>query len=56
MMNKRKSVKELEVDFIGGEELTKQEETELSKFFAKKKKQRRKGDLAANRKKKEPAK
>lgn len=56
MMNKKKSVKELEVDFIGGEELTKQEEVELSNFFAKKKKQRRKGGLTANRKEKEPAK
>lgn len=52
MTNRKKSVKELEVDFIGGEELTKQEEAELSKFFANKKKQKR----TANRKKKEPAK
>jgi hypothetical protein len=54
-MNKRKSDKELEVDFIGGEELTKQEDAELSKFFAKKKEQRSKGVLTAIRKKKEPA-
>ena len=55
-MNKRKSIKELEVDFIGGEELTKQEEVELHKFFTKKKKQKRQGTLNVNRKKKEPAK
>lgn len=41
MTNRKKSIKELEVDFIGGEELTKQEEAELSKFFANKKKQKR---------------
>lgn len=55
MMNKRKLTKELEVDFIAGEELTKQEEAELSKFFAKNKKQKRQGISNVNRKKKEPA-
>lgn len=48
MMNKRKSNKELEVDFIGGEELTKQEEAELGKFFKKKKEK----NLSANKKEK----
>lgn len=56
MTNKRKSNKELEVDFIGGEELTEQEEGELSNFFAKKKEQKRRELLAARRRKKETTK
>lgn len=35
MTNKSKSKKELDVDFIGGEELTSKEELELKEFFAK---------------------
>ncbi len=37
MTNKSKSKKELNVDFIGGEELTKQEEVELKEYFKKQK-------------------
>ena len=50
-MNKRELNKELEVDFIGGEELTKEEESELSKFFSKKKELARNRQLAIRRKK-----
>lgn len=42
-MDKRK--KELDVDFIGGEQLTRQEKAALSKFFRKKKKDRFKNKL-----------
>ncbi|WPP51437.1 hypothetical protein [Catalinimonas niigatensis] len=41
-MNKKRHKKELDVDFIGGEELTEKEEALLKDYFAKKKKQRRK--------------
>lgn len=41
-MNKKRHKNELEVDFIGGEELTEKEETLLKDYFSKKKKQRRK--------------
>lgn len=37
MMNKNKAKKELDVDFIGGEELSEQEELELKEYFAKQK-------------------
>lgn len=36
-MNKKKE-KELDVDFIGGEELTEKEEVALKEYFSKKKK------------------
>lgn len=36
-MNKIKSKKELNIDFLGGEELTTQEELDLKKFFANEK-------------------
>ena len=55
-MNKRESNKELAVDFIGGEKLTKEEETELSDFFSKKKELARKRQLAIRRKRKEASK
>lgn len=55
-MNKRELNKELEVDFIGGEELTKEEESELSKFFSKKKEMARKRQLAIRRKNRETSK
>lgn len=41
-MNKKRHKDELDVDFIGGEELTKEEEALLKDYFAKRKKQRRK--------------
>ena len=41
-MNKKKNKVELDVDFIGGEELTDKEEALLKDYFAKKKTQRRK--------------
>lgn len=41
-MNKKRQKNELEVDFIGGEELTEKEEALLKDYFAKKKKQIRK--------------
>lgn len=50
-MNKRESNKELEVDFIGGEELSKEEEAELSNFFSKKKELARKRQLAIRKSK-----
>ncbi|MBD3630482.1 hypothetical protein [Cyclobacterium sp.] len=37
MMNKSKSKKELDVDLIGGEELTERKERELKEYFAKQK-------------------
>jgi len=55
-MNKRESNKELEVDFIGGEELTTEEEAELSRFFSKKKELSRKRQLTIRRKSKETSK
>lgn len=41
-MNKKRHKNELEVDFIGGEELTEKEVALLKDYFAKQKKQRRK--------------
>ena len=41
-MNKKRRNNELNVDFIGGEELTDKEETLLKAYFAEKKKKRRK--------------
>ena len=40
-MNKKRHKNELDVDFIGGEELTKEEEALLKDYFSKKKKARR---------------
>jgi hypothetical protein len=37
LMKKIKSKKELDVDFLGGEELTEREEHELKEYFAKQK-------------------
>lgn len=51
MMNKSKSKKELDVDFIGGEELTEREERELKEYFAKQKASKQRKLL--NRKSKE---
>jgi hypothetical protein len=45
MMNKSKSKEELDVDFIGGEELTEREELELKEFFAKQKARKQKKPL-----------
>jgi hypothetical protein len=41
-MDKKKHKNELDVDFIGGEELTEKEEVLLKDYFAKKKTLRRK--------------
>ena len=46
-MDKKKYKKELDVDFIGGEELTEREEALLKAYFAKKK-QRRKSRIKAS--------
>ena len=40
-MNKKRHKNELDVDFIGGEELTKAEEALLKDYFSKKKKAKR---------------
>lgn len=45
-MNKKRHKNELDVDFIGGEELTEKEEALLKDYFAKKKKQRKKASPA----------
>ena len=41
-MNKKRHKNELDVDFIGGEELTEKEGTLLKNYFSNKKNQRRK--------------
>jgi len=55
-MNKKKHKNELEVDFIGGEELTEKEEALLKDYFAKKKKLRRKASLSRKNKDREKVK
>ena len=55
-MNKKRHKDELDVDFIGGEELTEKEEALLKDYFAKKKKQRRKTTSARKNKDREKVK
>ncbi|MGB3776743.1 MAG: hypothetical protein WA960_00185 [Tunicatimonas sp.] len=50
-MDKKGCKNELDVDFIGGEELTEKEKDSLKDFFAKKKKQ--KGRVLSTRKSKD---
>jgi hypothetical protein len=49
MMSKSKT-KDLDIDFIGGEELTLKEEAELKEYFANKKIKQQKSLLAKNKK------
>lgn len=52
MMNKNKSKKELDVDFIGGEKLTLEEALELKKYFAQQKASRKEKSFNKSRKSK----
>lgn len=52
-MNKIKSKKELNIDFLGGEELTTQEELDLKKFFANQKIKRQRKLIAKSKKSKD---
>jgi hypothetical protein len=55
-MNKKKHKDELDVDFIGGEELTEKEEALLKDYFAKKKNLRQKASPTRKNKDREKVK